>query len=324
MSEPTDRFQIPADVEPEDKIIAGLTARQCAVLAVLGVVLWIIFILTRAFLPLWGFAMLATPLAAFGGLIAFGARDGTSLDRLLLAAVRFARSPRRMVPTDDAQATERIDSPPDWVDADGDLAPPAPLRLPATGIGRDGVINLGPDGAAAIIACSTVNFALSAAAEQQARIAAFARVLHAAITPIQILVRAQSVDLGPLIDAVTDTAPNLPHPALEDAAREHARYLTTLTSRADLLSRQVLLAVRVPHPPGAARTTGTGDTRAVLRHAGQLARALTAAGISARVLTGHEAHTVLAACCDPTAPGHPHAGRPQPSNSPEGTEGGPR
>ena len=41
------RVRIPADVEREDRILAGLTARQLAILAVPAVVLWVAYEATR-------------------------------------------------------------------------------------------------------------------------------------------------------------------------------------------------------------------------------------------------------------------------------------
>lgn len=301
VTEPTSGFRVPADVEREDKILAGLTVRQCALLAALAAILWIAYNITKPFLPFWVFAGLAVPITAAGGLVAVGRRDGISLDRYLLAALGFARSPHRLVPT----GGQAIAPAPAWVAATGDLALPAPLCLPATGVNADGVIDLGPDGTAAIIECATVNLALSAPAEQQAHIAAFARVLHALTTPIQILVRAQPVDLDPLIDAISDAAPALPHPALEDAASEHARYLTALATGRDLLARQVLIAIRTPRTSrsGSSSSGPAHAARGALHHADQLTRALSAIGITARRLPGAEACAVLAACCDPTAGG---------------------
>ncbi len=48
-------------------------------------------------LPLPVFAVLAAPVAVAAAALAIGQRDGLTLDRLLAAAWRQARSPRRMV-----------------------------------------------------------------------------------------------------------------------------------------------------------------------------------------------------------------------------------
>ncbi|WP_420497789.1 PrgI family protein, partial [Parafrankia soli] len=93
---------IPADVDREDRIMAGLTARQVLILTLTAIVLYLAWAATRTLLPLPVFAVLAVPVAAVAALVVLGQRDGLSLDRLLVAAVhrtcwwrgRPARRPR--------------------------------------------------------------------------------------------------------------------------------------------------------------------------------------------------------------------------------------
>jgi len=100
--------------------------------------------------------------------------------------------------------------------------------------------------------CSTVNFALRTPAEQEGLVAGFGRYLHSLTAPVQILIRAQRLDLTGQIAELRDRAGGLPHPALEQAALEHADYLAQLAEHSDLLRRQVLLVLREPlHPAGA-------------------------------------------------------------------------
>jgi hypothetical protein len=280
--------RIPADVDREDRVLADLTARQAAILAAAATALWLAFTATRHLVPPAAFAAAAAPVAVGAVLLAVGRRDGLSLDRWLAAGLRQARAPRRLVP-----AAEGVLPPPAW------LAPavaaqagplPAPLRLPATAISPRGVISLGGDGAVAIAAASTVNFALRTPAEQQALAAAFGRWLNSLQGPAQILIRARRIDLSAMAASLRDNAAALPHPALERAALGHAAFLDSLAEDRDLLARQVLIAVREP----------TAD-RAVRRIA-DAARALAAAGVAVTPLDGPRAAAVLAACC---TPGHP-------------------
>src|SRR5580693_1771598 len=88
---------IPSDVERPDKVLAGLTARQVAIAAV---------------------AALASPVGLLATALVIGERDGLSLDRLLLAAWRQRRAPRRLV-----TAPEGVPAPPAWASAPG---PPTP------------------------------------------------------------------------------------------------------------------------------------------------------------------------------------------------------
>ena len=55
------------------------------------------------------FAVLAAPVAVAAAALVIGQRDGLTLDRLLAAAWRHARSPRRLV-----TAPDGIPAPPAW------------------------------------------------------------------------------------------------------------------------------------------------------------------------------------------------------------------
>lgn len=290
--EVTSSARIPADIEAPDKILAGLTARQLAILAAAAAGLWLIFLAVRRAVPPLVFAGAAAPFAALAIAVALGRRDGLSLDRLAVAALAQFRSPRRLV-----TAPEGAVAAPDWAGIPaGPL--PAPLRLPVQAIGADGVTDLGADGFAVLVACSTVSFALATPAEQESMVAVMARWLNSLTCPVQVVIRAERVDLGPVIGSLLDAAPGLPHPALEDAALEHAAFLADVAASRDLLFRQVLVIVR---EPAHARARDGAAARA-LRCGETAAAALAAAGVTARVLDGPHAAAVIAAACDPFNP----------------------
>jgi hypothetical protein len=277
--------RIPADVDREDRLLGDLTARQVAILAVAAVALWLAWLATRHLLPPAAFAGAGAPAAIAAVVLALGRRDGLSLDRLAAAALRQARSPRRLVP-----APEGVHPPPRWITptvAAGAGPLPAPLRLPATAVSPAGAVRLGGDGAVAIAAASTVNFALRTPAEQQALTAAFGRWLNSLQNPAQILVRAHRIDLSATISDLRSGAAGLPHPALEAAAIAHADFLEDLAAGRDLLARRVLIAVREP-------TAGQAAQRIA-----DAARALSAADLAVTALDGPQAAAVLASCWDP-------------------------
>jgi hypothetical protein len=173
-------------------------------------------------------------------------------------------------------------------------------------IAPDGVIGLGSAGAAAVAAVSTVNFALRSPEEQDALAAAYGRWLNSLTGPAQILVRAGRADLSAAVAALRDAAPGLPHPALEQAALEHASFLEGLAAERDVLTRQALLVLREPGH-GTGRPGGTAAGRA-LQRAGEAARLLAGADLQVQVLDGGQVTGLLAACADPAAPPRP-AGR---------------
>jgi hypothetical protein len=108
---------------------------------------------------------------------------------------------------------------------------------------------------------------------------------------VQILVRAERVDLTTLADRIADLAPSLPHPALETAALSHVAFLDDLAAQRELLHRQVTIAVRDRRGPGH-----------TLHRAAEAIRALGACEVDAAVLDGYAAAGVLAASLDPTGP----------------------
>jgi PrgI family protein len=283
--------RIPADIDRPDRILAGLTARQLAILAASGAVTWVLATTAAVALPLPVAVALAAPPALVGVALALGWRDGLPLDRLALAALRFRRRPRRLVP-----APEGVAAPPAWTGSRD--RPPVPLAGPIHNLHDDGVIDLGTDGQALLCRASAVNFRLRSQPEQQALIAAFARLLHAVTGPLTVVIRTDRVDLAATVAALRATATGLPHPALERAAGEHADFLADLAACHDVRSRERLLVLREP--------AGTPDPAAALaRRAEQAATLLAAAGVTLTPLDQDAAARVLARAANPHAPPRP-------------------
>ncbi|WP_165367664.1 PrgI family protein [Phytoactinopolyspora endophytica] len=313
--------RIPADVDRDDRVLANLTARQLAILAVTGVCLYGAWTATRALVPPWLFAAAAVPVAVAVAVIALGSRDGVGLDRLLVAGIRQRLAPRRLITTGDDSAAAA----PEWLTEHipaQSTARTGELHLPAEDVSDTGVIDLGRDGLAVAAVVSTVNFALRTPAEQEALVATFARFLHGLTAPAQILVRADRLDLSGQISDLHENAGALPHPALENAAREHAEFLHEMSGQADLLRRQVLLVLREPlHDPSTAATGGrgvrgrdpesSGWQAAEVRLTRRLTEAiqlLSPAGLTVTALDTGQATAVMAAACNPDRLVPPAAG----------------
>ncbi|QGK70316.1 PrgI family protein [Allosaccharopolyspora coralli] len=323
----TRSVRIPADVDREDRILACFTPRQVAVFAVTAGVLYAGWQVTRAWLPVVAYLVVAVPLGIGVALLVVLRRDAVSLDRLLLAAVRQRLHPRRRVSTPSPGGAV-----PEWLAevADDTTAPAiGGLDLPAQGVGEAGVVDLGRDGVALVAACSTVNFALRTPDEQDALTAGFGRYLHSLTGSIQILVRAQRLDLSAHVGELRQQASALPHPALETAALDHADYLDHLGGQVELLRRQILLVLREPvttptdtltgprlrlplrrparngGPPDAVRRAATARLTRRVQEAGDL---LAPAGIDVSPLDADQATTVLTAATNPDAPLVPTAG----------------
>lgn len=338
---PSRAVRIPADVDRPDRVLGSLTARQVAILAVTGLVLYTAWSAIRAVVPLPVFLILAVPIGASAAIVAVGQRDGITMDRLVLAAIRQRLSPRHQV-----AAPEGVRPAPEWLTtrattpagdvlaAAGESAPGV-LRLPAEGITETGVVDLGAEGLAVVAVASTVNFALRTTEEQDSVVASFGRYLHSLTAPIQVLIRTERLDLSNQITELREAAGGLPHPALEQAALEHAEYLAQLGSTTDLLRRQVLLVLREPVQT-TAPTEGLGGvsplaalaakctttkhsgrvedatTRAaqarLVRRLGEAIKLLSPAGIVVTPLDAGQATAVLAAACNPDSLIPPSAG----------------
>ncbi|RVU28997.1 PrgI family protein [Streptomyces antnestii] len=282
--------RIPADVSKSDQVLGPLTARQAAILAVAGLLLYGGYWVSRPFMAPLAYLALVAPVALVVTVIAVGRRDGIGMDRLLLAAVRFHRTPKRRVPAPEGVRPLPSLVPGAWRAQDG--RKPAALRMPCREVSDTGVLDLGNEGRSALAVCSTINFHLRTGGEQQALTEAFARWLNALTGPTQILVRAHRLDVAPLVAELTDEAPQLPHPALEQAALAHADFLDQLAAERDLLTRQVLLVAREPSPSGGGRAG---------RRLTEAARALEGAEITVTALDAEAAAHTLRLAADPDA-----------------------
>src|SRR5437762_3576316 len=296
-SEAPMRARVPANVERKDSILFGFTFRQGVILTVAGLIIYAAWTaLARVVHPL-AFLIGAIPLAGFAFVLAVGRRDGIPLDAWLAHAFRHRRAAHRLVPTNDA-----VSPAPAWVQTTtgqrmvrGDKLPlPAPLRLPAKGVTADGLVDLGPDGTTALVAASTVAFGLRTPGEQNGLVAGFGRWLNSLDAPVQIVVRAERVDLTAVADRIHAQAPSLPHPALEEAALSHVAFLDDLAAQRELLHRQVTIAVRDRRGPGH-----------TLHRAHEAVRALAGCEVTATVLDPVDTAATLAGCLDPTAPPPP-------------------
>ncbi|MFC0505029.1 PrgI family protein [Micromonospora costi] len=285
------RARVPADVDAPDKVLYGLTFRQLAILATAalgGYGAW------RALHPFVPIPVLVGAAVLVGGLafgVAVGRRDGLPLDVWLLAAVRHSRAPHALSTTDTGSRL------PDWVETPtSTMVLPAPLKLPADAIDDGGEIRL-DGGRAAMVTASSVNLALRTADEQTALIDTFGRWLNSLSTPTQIVVSAQPVDLHSAAQALSRAADDLPHPALANAAADHARFLDDLAQHRDPLRRQVLIITRT--------SSGERGEHATRRRGDDTVRALSGLGVTTRALDGSAVTAAIAAAADPYRPARP-------------------
>ncbi|WP_280314842.1 PrgI family protein [Nocardia wallacei] len=324
----TTPVRIPADVERRDRLIGPFTARQLAVLAATGLLLYTVWMGTRHVLAPLVFLAGAVPIATIVTVAILTTRDGLSADQLLVAAIGHRLRPRHFL-----RDPARTSPVPRWVTDKAARGPRAPVpaamsadaeRLPravtSSSTGGVGVVDLGADGLAVLAAAGTVNLTLRTAAEQDSLVGQLGGWLHTLRQPVQILIRSARLDLTAHLSAL-DTATSDMSPELADAARAHADHLTDLAAGEEPIHRQVMLIWREPlqtpaasgpsaampklltrHRPSRTRVSGAARRAAesrLVRRLGEATELLAPLGIRVTALDEEQATAVLADCCNP-------------------------
>lgn len=275
-----ERIRLPADVEMEDRLAWGLSARQLVILAVTALLCYGIFSAARSVLPLALATGIAVPVALVGAALALGRRDGLSGDRLALAAARHL-----------SQSPQRIAAPDGPVPAlPGAPAQPGVslLQAPVKSIRASGVVELSDGTSALLLAASGTSWTLRSEEEQAALAEAYGRWLNSLVEPTAIAVRAERVDLAEQASAIEQAAGELPHPALRQCAGTYVRFLRELASRGEGLRRRQILLVLSTHSrePATARAE-------LERRAAETEGLLSGAGVELRTLDGSEVGALL-------------------------------
>jgi hypothetical protein len=281
------RTKLPADVELDDKLAFGLTARQLAILAATAAVAYLAFAALSSLLPAPLAVALCTPLAIAGVALALGRYDGVSADRLALLALRFVAWPRRRVLAPEGLPPRQ---------PRGARPAVAALAMPVRAVLRSGVVELSDGRFCLLLAASGTSFALRSDEEQAALVEAFGRFLNGLADPVQITVRGEPLDLADRATALREHAASLAHPALAEAARAHADFLASLSTTGNVRRREILVTLTTHGRDRAA-------AQVILERRAEDACALLAgAGIGLRVLDGDQAAALLARALDPPGP----------------------
>jgi PrgI family protein/AAA-like domain len=282
MSEPV---TIQADLDHPDRVLAGLTARQVAILAATALLLYSGWLVANPWVPTLWLLMFAVPFAVGGVALALFRRDGISLDRLAGAALLYRLRPRHLtgpprpagepVPSWLQERTEALPGDPDPGRGEFPSGRVGRLSLPVRGVedlaaGGVGVLDLGSHGLAVLAAASPVPFALRAPGDQRSLLDCFAHLLLSADGPMQILVRAVPLDLRSVLGEIAHAATTLAHPALAAAAAGHHDYLAEMANTHDLLTRQVVLVLRNPTPTSSSARAAVARERLLARLADAL------------------------------------------------------
>jgi PrgI family protein len=281
------RIRLPADVELEDRLAFGLTARQLVILAVTAIACYASLATLSSLVPLPLACFLVTPLGLSGVALALGRRDGLSGDRLALAAARHLSQPARRV-----AAPEGLPAP---LPGLAGHPPVAVLQAPVVAIFSSGVVELADGAFCVLLSAAGTSWSLRSEEEQAALVEAFGRWLNSLSEPAAITVRSEPVDLAERASEVERAAPALPDPALRECARTYAQFLAQLAGN-DLRRRQILLVLTT-------RARERQSARGALeRRSTQAASLLRTAGVELKAIDGEQVAALLAGTLDSPAP----------------------
>lgn len=278
--------KVPADVELEDKLAFGLTARQLALLAGSGVCAYGAYLLLTALVP--APVALAAPLLVVtcGLVLALGSHDGMSGDQLALAVGRYLRTPKQQLLAPDGLLAPLARRSP---------ARAATLDIPVRRILRNGLVQLTDGSHCLLVEARGSSFELRSQVEQTAFVDCFARFLNSRAEPVQLTVRSEPASLTPHAARLEAAADGLPR-ELAAAAREHAVFLRKLAHETRLLRRRIVLVLGSPQrDPELASASLT-------RQAAEATQILAGAEVALCPLSGEQAASLLSASLDPPGP----------------------
>ena len=283
------RIRLPADVEMEDRLAWGLTAKQLVILVVTAVVCYAIFEAASSFVPMPLPAVFAAPFALLGVGLALGRLDGLSGERIALAAGRQLTQSKLRIAAPDGVPEKLQDAP----------AQPAVslLRVPVKAILAGGVVELADGTSALLLTASGTSWALRSGEEQAALADAYGKWLNSLVAPCAITVRSELVDLTERAQAIEQSAPGLPHPALSRCAHDYAQFLANFAAEGEGLRRRQILLVLSTR--AREREAAGADLE---RRAGESENLLRAAGVTLHRLDGETATTLLLGALEPPGP----------------------
>lgn len=283
------RIRLPADVEMEDRLAWGLSARQLVILVVSAIVCYAIFQAASS-LPMPLPAVLAAPFGLVGVALALGRLDGLSGERVALAAARQATQSKLRIAAPDGTPGKLAGAP---------VQPAVSLlRVPVKAILQSGVVELADGTSVVLLTASGTSWALRSGEEQAALADAYGKWLNSLVAPCAITIRSELVDLTERAQAIERQAPGLPHPALERCARDYAQFLGQFAAEGEGLRRRQILLVLSSR--AREREAASADLE---RRASDSANLLRAAGVTLDRLDGEAATALLLGALE--APGPP-------------------
>jgi PrgI family protein len=281
------KTRIPADIEMEDRILAGLTVRQLVILSLDALLLWGCYLSIGRHLSVYLLGPFAALVVVPGLVVALAKPDGMRPEKLALDALRSLLSPKTRV-----MAPEGITPLPEWARSSQERI--EPTNLPLTAISDEGYFELVDGVAVAVCRVRPVNFELGSESDKKKLVEGFGRFLNSLGGSVQFLVRSERADLQTTLAELEAKADNLPDLALEQASRNYALFLRDLASKKEVASRAIFLCVREP-----ATSEGLIRLNHNIEQASSLLRGI---GIHLQKLSASDVARLLAESTDPAYP----------------------
>ncbi len=112
---------------------------------------------------------------------------------------------------------------------------------------RNGVIILKDGGYRGVLICSSVNFALKAANEQQAIISGFQNFLNTIDFSVQIVINSRKMDLRPYLALLDQKMPEQKTELLRIQLREYQEFIRSFADQANIMTKSFYIVV--PYSP---------------------------------------------------------------------------
>ncbi|MDD5769383.1 MAG: TraC family protein [Candidatus Gracilibacteria bacterium] len=110
---------------------------------------------------------------------------------------------------------------------------------------RDNLIIMKDSSLRVVLKCSTINFLLKSAEEQDSIIMSFQRFLNSIDFPIQIMVRSTKLDIEAYLNKLKNLALNQTNPLLQNQTYEYIQYLKKLIEVAQIMRKDFYIVVPI-------------------------------------------------------------------------------
>lgn len=108
---------------------------------------------------------------------------------------------------------------------------------------KDNIMIMKDGSARVVLKCSTINFLLKSAEEQDAIIISFQRFLNSLNFPIQILIRSTKLDINWYLSNLNKLAVEQENPLLQNQTYEYIEYLKKLVEVAQIMKKEFYIIV---------------------------------------------------------------------------------